>query len=633
MRGMRPRAWQRTEWHERASPVRRFLETQTAGAAALAGAAIVALVWANLDHTSYEAVFATPLSIQFGDAGTALSLHEWINSGLMTFFFFVVGLEARREFDLGEFRQRRLIVVPLVAGAGAMLVPVLIFSLINLGEESSRAWGTALSTDTALALGVLALVGRRLPTPVRIFVLTMSVVDDFVALFVIAVFYSHAVQVKALLVALAIFLVILGVRALKVHVGLVYFLLAVACWFALLESGIDPIVLGLAMGMITYAYPAPRERLERASDLFRRFREQPTPQLARSVRLGVAASVSPNDRLQLLYHPWVSYVIVPLFALANAGVVLTGEALVRVVTSPIGLGILLGLVLGKPLGTLGLTWVLAVAARGRVTPPVGWASVLGSGTVSIAAFTVSLLIARIALQGEDLEVATIAILASIPLAALLTWIVFLVTNRLPKQLRRRALYGNPNLITDLAVPVDPERDHIRGPMDAPVTVVEYGDFECPHCGQAEPVIRELLADYGDVRYVWRHLPLTDVHPHAQLAAEAAEAAAAQGAFWAMHDRLFQHQDALTMADLVRYADQLGLDVEAFERDLRERTHADRVAADLESADLSSVSGTPTFFINGRRHHGAYDITALKSAVRLARALAREPSPSGAQNDR
>jgi protein-disulfide isomerase len=173
------------------------------------------------------------------------------------------------------------------------------------------------------------------------------------------------------------------------------------------------------------------------------------------------------------------------------------------------------------------------------------------------------------------------------------------------------------------VPVDPERDNIRGPVDAPVTVVEYGDFECPYCGQAEPVVRELLADFGDVRYVWRHLPLTDVHPHAQAAAEAAQAAAAQGAFWEMHDTLFQHQDALTTPDLVRYARDIGLDVEAFERDLRDRTGAERVAADLESADLSSVSGTPTFFINGRRHYGAYDIDALKTAVRSARVLVQD----------
>lgn len=606
--------------------MRRFLETETGGAAALVGAAVVALIWANIDHHSYEAVFETRLAIQLGDAGVSLTVQEWIDSGLMTFFFFVVGLEARREFDLGEFRERRRVMVPLVAGAGAMLLPVLIYILLNVGRDSVHAWGTALSTDTALALGVLTLVGRRLPSAVRIFVLTMTVVDDFVALLVIAVFYNQTVQINSLLAAVGVFAVILGVRALKVRVGLVYFLLAVVCWFALLESGIDPIVLGLAMGMITYAYPAPRESLERASDLFRAFREQPTPQLARSARIGVTYAISPNDLLQQLYHPWVSYLIVPIFALANAGVAITGEALVDTVTSPIGLGILLGLVFGKALGTLGFVWLLRWFSRGRLEPTVGWAGVLGAGTVSTAAFTVSLLIAGKALEGEELESATIAILASIPLAALLTWIVFLFTNRLPKPARLRAIYGSPNLISDLAVPVDPERDHIRGPLDAPVTVVEYGDFECPYCGQAEPVVRQLLADLGDVRYVWRHLPLTDVHPHAQIAAEAAEAAAAQGAFWEMHDLIFRHQDALTGADLVRYASELGLDVERFEHDLRERSGADRVAADVESADLSSVSGTPTFFINGRRHYGAYDIDALKSAVRSARALAQEPPP-------
>jgi Na+/H+ antiporter NhaA len=621
MGGMKAGPRRTTTWQGRTSPLRRFLETETAGAVALIAAAAVALIWANVDHHSYEMVVDTPLSVRLGSAGVTLSLHEWINSGLMTFFFFVVGLEARREFDLGEFRERRRLAVPLLAGLGAMVISVLIFILINLGHDSVHAWGTAMSTDTALALGVLALVGRRLPSAVRIFVLTMTVADDFVALLVIALYYSGTLQLRPLLVALAIFAVVLVVRALKVNVGLVYFLLAVACWIALLESGVDPIVLGLAMGLLTYAYPAPREHLERATDLFRAFREQPTPELARSARLGVAAALSPNDRLQGLWHPWVSYLIVPLFALANAGVVLTGDALARTVTSPIGLGILLGLTLGKPLGTLGFTWILSHMARGRLNPPVGWAGVFTTGTVSIAGFTVSLLIADIALQGQDRDVATIAILGSILLSAAVTSAVFLVTNRLPKELRRRALYGSPNLITDLAVPVDPARDHIRGPVDAPVTVVEYGDFECPYCGQAEPVVRELLADFGDVRYVWRNLPLTDVHPHAQMAAEAAEASATQDSFWEMHDLLFRHQAALTFADLVNYASELGLDVEAFERDLRDRSGADRIAADLESADLSSVSGTPTFFINGRRHYGAYDIDALKAAVRSARAVA------------
>ena len=181
------------------------------------------------------------------------------------------------------------------------------------------------------------------------------------------------------------------------------------------------------------------------------------------------------------------------------------------------------------------------------------------------------------------------------------------------------LLGTPDLIVDLADPVDPERDHIRGPVDAPVTVLEYGDFECPYCGQAEPVLRELLRDFGDVAYVWRHLPLNDVHPNAQQAAEAAEAAAEQGAFWEMHDLLLEHQDALGYRDLVGYAEELGLDVERFEDDLRTRAGAGRIAQDVDSADLSGVSGTPTFFINELRHYGAYDIATLSAAVKAARA--------------
>jgi protein-disulfide isomerase len=172
-------------------------------------------------------------------------------------------------------------------------------------------------------------------------------------------------------------------------------------------------------------------------------------------------------------------------------------------------------------------------------------------------------------------------------------------------------------MVDLIPEVDPERDHIRGPAEASVTVVEYGDFECPYCGRAEPVVRDLLSD-KDIRYVWRHLPLTDVHPAAQLAAEATEAAAAQGRFWEMHDLLLQHQDDLRPKDFVRYAAQIGLDADRFHDDLMRHVHAARVAQDVESADLSGVSGTPTFFINDQRHYGAYDIGTLTAAVTTAR---------------
>jgi protein-disulfide isomerase len=204
---------------------------------------------------------------------------------------------------------------------------------------------------------------------------------------------------------------------------------------------------------------------------------------------------------------------------------------------------------------------------------------------------------------------------------LLTWLLFRATALLPRRLRIRALLGSAQPLIDLYIDPDPERDHIRGPVESAVTLVEYGDFECPYCGQAEPIVRELLREFGDVRYIWRHLPLNDVHPHAQLAAEAAEAASEQGAFWELHDLLLAHQDALRLDDLIGYAEQLGLDVERFANDLGEHAGATRVAEDVDSADLSGVSGTPTFFINGRRHHGAYDIAALSAAVRAAGAQA------------
>jgi protein-disulfide isomerase len=186
-------------------------------------------------------------------------------------------------------------------------------------------------------------------------------------------------------------------------------------------------------------------------------------------------------------------------------------------------------------------------------------------------------------------------------------------------------------IVDLSDDVDPARDHIRGSADAPITLVEYGDYECPYCGLAEGVVRELLASFADdLRYVWRHLPLTEVHPHAEIAAEAAEAAAAQGKFWGMHDELIAHQGELTARDLTRYAEALGLDTARFAAELRTAKYAQRVAADVASADASGVTGTPSFFINGKRHHGSYDVVSLTSAVRAAqsRATARAAQVSG-----
>ena len=612
----------RTVWAQNLeTPLRRFVRTETGSAAILLAATLAALAWANISPHSYAAVWSTELSLRVGSKGLAASLHEWVNAGLMAFFFLVAGLEARREYDMGELRERRRLALPLVVGLGGMVVPIGIYLAINAGRASAGGWGVAMSTDTAFALGMLALAGARAPDRLSTYLLTFAIVDDVAGIVIIALAYSGHIDLTALVTGLGILAVVVVARARGLRSGAAYLVLGIAAWIGFFESGVDPVVVGLAMGLLAFAYPAQRPDLELASESFRLFREQPTPELARDARESVRTALSPNDRLQQLFHPWVSFLIVPLFALANAGITISGSFLARAFTAPITLGILLGYVVGKPIGTVGAAWLLAKVSRGRIRPPIGWAAVTGAGVIAGIGFIVSLLIATLAFHGVELAEAKVGVLSAALCASVLTWVVFRITAMLPKRLRLRALLGTTESVIDLAVPVDPDRDHIRGAAKAPVTLVEYGDFECPYCGQAEAVIRELLADQGDLRYAWRHLPLNDVHPHAQLAAEASEAAGLQGKFWDMHDQLLDHQGDLTGKDLIRYGRQIGLDDDRFIRDLRNGAGQAQIAEDVDSADLSGVSGTPTFFINGRRHHGAYDIEELSHAVRAARARA------------
>ena len=502
-----------------------------------------------------------------------------------------------------------------------MAVPAAIYLALNAGQSSAHGWGVAMSTDTALALGLLALLGRDVPDRVRVFLLTVSVVDDLIALVVIAVVYSDGLDFARLGIAVVVFAALLVAAVRRVQRRWVYVGLGLAMWSALLASGVDPIVTGLAIGLSAPAYSPPRERLEQATELVRSFREQPTSELARSASAGLTSALSPNERLQTFFHPWTSYLIVPLFALANAGIELNPDFLRTAYTSSITLGVLIGYVVGKPVALMVTSSVMTRLSHGRIRPPVGWAAVLGSGTIAGIGFTVALLIADRAFSGAELAEAKLGALSAAVVSSLLTWVVYRLTGLLSPARRIRALQGDVRLIQDLIPEVDPERDHIRGPHQAAITVIEFGDFECPFCGQAEPVVRELLGG-RDLRFVWRHLPLPDVHPAALLAAEASEAAAVQGKFWEMHDLLLDRQENLTPADLVRYAGDLDLDVERFHDDLRRHVYQTRVAQDVESADVSGATGTPTFFVNGQRHYGAYDLDSLTAAVAAADARLR-----------
>ncbi|MBA2337424.1 MAG: Na+/H+ antiporter NhaA [Acidimicrobiia bacterium] len=596
-------------------PLREFVGTENSGAVILLVATVSALVWANSPWSgSYDRLWETELAIRLGGAELALDLRHWLNDGLMALFFFVVGLEIRREFDMGELRERRRVATPVLAAVGGMAVPALIYLAINAGEPSVRGWGIAMGTDTAFALGILTLVGGASPR-VRTFLLTLVIVDDVVALTVIAIAYTDELQVPALGVALAFYGVILLMRRFGVRSGVAYFLVGSGVWLATLASGVHATIAGVAIGVLATAYPPSRHDLERAAAGWRLFREEPTPEYARSASRTMEMAISPNERSQHLFHPWTSYLIVPLFAMANAGVRLDLETIRQAATSRITLGIVAGLVVGKLVGITGVTWLVSRPWLGGFPLTVPWPPLMGAATVAGIGFTVSLLIADISFTGEELEGAKLGILAASIVASILTWVVFRAIDHLPSSLRAAGESQLAPPIRDLAEVVDPEVDHVRGSLDAPLTLVEYGDFECPYCGRAEPVVDEIERRFGDdLAFVFRHLPLVEVHEHAEMAAEAAEAAAAQGRFWEMHDAMFDAQDDLTGDALEGHAVALGLDLELFRADLDERRHSLRVARDIASAAESGAAGTPTFFINGRRHVGRPDVDSLTAAL-------------------
>jgi protein-disulfide isomerase len=325
-----------------------------------------------------------------------------------------------------------------------------------------------------------------------------------------------------------------------------------------------------------------------------------------------------NERLQAILHPWTSFVIVPVFALANAGVDLRDGVLQDALGSRVMWGVVLGLVAGKPIGIA----ILAIAGSrlrlGPVPRGLGPWQLLGGGALSGMGFSVSILIVNLAFDSETLrEQATVGVLIACALSVLTGWLAFQM-GRLGTQPQARGQVLDPA--------VDLQRDHVLDGAGAPLTLVEYGDFECPFCGTATHVVKDLRHRYeGQLRYVFRHLPLADVHPHSELAAEASEAAAAQGKFWEMHDLLFDRHDELEMEDLVGYAAELGLDVEQFTRALTEGRYSQRVRDDVASAEASGARSTPTFFVNGRRHSGPWNAEALAAVLDSELAATEQPA--------
>jgi Na+/H+ antiporter NhaA len=597
-----------------AAPLRSFLLTEAGSAGLLLAATVAALVWANSPASdAYESVWSTEVLVRVGGAELAMDLGHWVNDGVMALFFFVIGLEVRRELSVGELTERRRVVVPAVAAAGGMIVPAVLYLLLNPSGEAANGWGVVIGTDTAFLLGALAVVGPACPTQLRVFLLTLTVFDDIVAVAIIGGVYSESLDGVALLVAAACLAALALLSRRGEWRASVYALVGVVLWVATVESGLHPSIAGMAAGLLIAATPPRRQEVEHAASLFRAFRQSPLPDVGWSAAKGLRRAVSVNERLQTVLHPWTSYVVVPVFALANAGVDLRGGLLGDALASPVTWGVAVGLVAGKLVG-VGAGALGAVRLRlGALPQGVGEGQILGGAALSGIGFTVSLLIADLAFDSPVLrDEATAGVLLAAVLATATGRIVFWLA-----AVVRGERTATLPLVLDR--PVEVGRDHIRGRPDAPLTLVEYGDFECPFCGRATGLVRELRERFGDdLRYVFRHLPLTDVHGYAELAAQAAEASAAQGRFWEMHDVLFEHQGELEVEDLVGYAGELDLDTEAFLRDLEARTYDRRIRDDVASAEASGARGTPTFFVGERRHVGAYDAGTLARELEESR---------------
>ena len=602
------------------APAREFLTTEAGSAGLLLAATVAALVWANSPWSgAYESLLATEAGLSVGGWELSMDLEHWVNDGLMALFFFVIGLEVRREFSVGELTNPRRAAIPVVAAVGGLVVPALLYVALAPGGEAARGWGVVIGTDTAFMLGALAVVGPTFATQLRIFLLTLTVIDDIVAVSVIGLVYSDSLDVGWLAV-MAVLGTAMGMMSrYGVWRAAPYVLVGLALWLATVEAGLHASIAGMLGGLLVAAHAPHREAVERAARRFRAFRQSPDVQVGRSAKLGLVRAVSVNERLQVSLHPWASYVIVPVFALTNAGVDLRDGVLGDALSSRLTWAVVVALVLGKVLGVGLASWAGVRAGLGRLPQGVGFGHVFGGAALSGIGFTVSLLIAGLAFEDEALQdQAVVGVLLAAVLATVLGWAVF----RAAAVLRGQTDADLPRFLDR---PVDPATDHVRGPVGAPLTLVEYGDFECPFCARSTGVADELRQRYGDdLRYVFRHLPLVDVHPHAELASRAAVAADTQGRFWELHDLLFAHQDELEYEDLAGYAADIGLDVEEFLRDLDAEETAARIREDVASAEASGARGTPTFFIGDRRHTGPHDTESLARALEASRDVSGAP---------
>ena len=414
-------------------PLHLFWATEARGALLLLAATVAALVWANSPWVAgYETLWSTRLSVQLGQAELSKDLRHWVNDGLMTLFFLVVGLEFSRQLKLGELRPWRAMTVPAAAALGGLAVPALLYLAVNPSGAPARGWPIVLAGDLGLVLGLLALVGPRCPPQLRVFLLLLVLIGDITAVAAIGLLQAEVLNILALAVVLELFAVVTVLRLLRVLRTLAYLVVGAALWVATLASGIHPALAGLLLGVVLTAYPpVPTELLGRIR--FGRWLEpDPTPEMRWEAPLDGGTTLHPTQRLQRRLHPWSSYLVVPVFALANAGVVLDRELLARAVGSPITLGVLTGLVVGKLVGIFGASLLATRVGLGPLPRLVTRQQLAAAATLAGIGFTVALFVADLAFTDRvTRDEAKVGILVASAAAATLSWLLFHLPGRRP----------------------------------------------------------------------------------------------------------------------------------------------------------------------------------------------------------
>ena len=399
--------------------MREFLATEASGGIVLLGATLAALAWANSPwQDSYRSFWSLNLSVELGGYAIDGALRLWVNEGLMTIFFLVVGLEIRRELSSGELRDRGRAALPVFAAAGGMVVPALLYLAVNTDGPGSRGWGIPMATDIAFALGVVALLGRRVPASLRLFLLTLAVADDLGALVILVAFYSPDVSMRAFVVAVVLVLLIVVLKRVGVRWTPLFVLVGIAIWLALHEAGVNPTLAGVAMGLLAPVVPALPEHA--VATVRHELADVSSVNAARDTARLAREAVSVVEWLEHVLHPWASHVVVPVFALANVGIVIGSDLIDATSTSPVALGVLLGKLVGKSLGITAFTFVACRLGLGALPVGVSWRQIAGIGAVAGIGFTVSLFFVDLSFADPDLQdEAKLAVLVASVAAAVL----------------------------------------------------------------------------------------------------------------------------------------------------------------------------------------------------------------------